>query len=511
MLNSFHNPDILTCIANLSSDEVFTPPNVANQMLDTLPKEIWSDKTVTFLDPVSKSGVFLREITKRLVKGLENDFPDIEERIQHILKNQVFGLGITQLTSDISRRTLYCSKKANGEYSIVKFGDEEGNLKYIDSQHFWADGKKCAYCGVNKKLYQRNKGLESYAYSFIHEDKPEEAFNMKFDVIIGNPPYQMNDGGGMGASAMPIYQKFVEKAIKLSPTYISMIVPSRWFAGGRGLKDFRKKMLADKRMQEIHDFIDASDCFPGVEIKGGVNFFLWNKNFDGDCTVHTYESSQLKSKMKRPLMFEGTDVFIRYNDSIEIFKKIKSFEEKSFSQLVSGNDPFGFDIRVSPTDYRRVKPKYALKKSNESILFYYNNWSKEGIGYISEKEVNKNHHLINEIKILVPKAVGSGDASTDEIKPFIVESSSCCSETYLVIKCSSKKEAENICSYIKTKFFHFLVTLLKNTQGAYQKVYELVPQQNFDESWTDKKLYKKYGLSQNQIDYIENLVWPNED
>jgi len=511
MLSSFHNPDILTCLANLSSDEVFTPPNVANQMLDTLPKELWSDKTVTFLDPVSKTGVFLREITKRLLSGLETEIPDIEERLEHILKNQVFGIGITRLTSEISRRTLYCSKKANGEYSIVNFDDDEGNLRYFESQHFFADGVKCRYCGANKKLYQRDKGLESYAYSFIHEEKLKELFNMKFDVIIGNPPYQMTDGGH-GSSATPLYDKFIETAKKLKPRFITMIVPSRWFAGGRGLDSFRKSMLNDKSLKELHDFPNSSDCFPGVEIKGGVNYFLWDKDYQGDCIINTYDGKNIISNAKRPLLLEGTDIFIRQNEGLDILKKVLFFKENSFSKLVSNNDPFGFDVRQK-NSMKREKPVFSLEKFKGSVNFYYFTWHKLGLGYINNENITKNKELITKHKIFITQNYGAGEGYPHQIinKPFIPHLNSCCTETYLSIGPFENEEiSKNVLSYIETKFFRFLVMLKKNTQGAYKKVYEFVPAQDFFKKWTDEELYKKYSLTEVEIETIENMIKPME-
>ena len=491
-----YNPDILNCLANLSSDEVFTPPNIATKMLDLLPQELFSNPNAKFLDPFSKSGVFLREIAKRLLKGLESQIPDLQERIDHIMHHQLYGIGITELTAYMSRRSLYCTARANSKHSVTHFPDEDGNIFFEEISHTWDKNRKCTYCGVNEKDFgdEQREGLSKYAYPFIHNLNPYE--NMNFDVIIGNPPYQISDGGPQ-SSAKPIYHKFIQQAMKMNPRYLCMIVPSRWFSGGKGLDEFRDEMLSDRRLKEIHDYSDSSDVFSGVEIKGGINYFLWQKDYEGDCLIKTYEKGECISEMKRPLKEEGLDTLIRYNEAIPILRKVQAQQEKSFSELVSSRKPFGFDSKI----------KGKKEPFKDAVKIYVNG----GIDYIKKEEVPQNEHWIDAHKVIVPYAVGSGDSRRDKVNPIYAESNTCCSETYLVIgPFRDKNRCENVISYIQTKFFHFMLTLKKNTQHTTKNTYQFGPQQKFDKPWTDTELYKKYSLTEEEIAYIEKMVRPME-
>jgi hypothetical protein len=341
--------------------------------------------------------------------------------------------------------------------------------------------------------------------------------NMKFNAIVGNPPYQVMDGGGTGSSAVPVYDKFVDIAKKANPEYFSMIMPSRWFSGGRGLDEFRDRMLNDNSINKIHDFLKAGDCFPNVEIKGGVCYFLWDKNYNGECEVNTHNGN-LISKTTRSLLEVGADTFIRHNEAISIMNKVKSKKESSFSNLISANDPFGFDVRED-NSYKRVRHNFETTYKEGDISVYYYGWQSQGVGYVSEKEITKNIELVKKFKVYISKAYGAGEVYPHQIinTPLFGDKNTCCTETYLAIGPFETKElTENVTSYMKTKFFRLLVLLIKNTQNAMKKVYKFVPLQDFtstsDIDWSqsvpdiDRQLYAKYGLSDEEVAFIEGMI-----
>ncbi len=452
-----------------------------NQILDLLPVELWSNPDAKFLDPVCKSGVFLREMAKRLIVGLEPVFPDLQERANHIYRYQLFGLAITELTGLLSRRSVYCSKVANGRYSVCSdFEDEQGNIVYGRVEHDWRGGK-CGFCGASQEVYERGDALESYAYQFIHADDPSCFFNnMKFDVIVGNPPYQLSDGGAQ-ASAKPLYHKFIEQAKKLNPRYLSMIVPSRWFSGGKGLDDFREEMLSDKRLTKVVDYFDSNECFPGVDISGGVCYFLWERDREKTCEITTIRSGE-KSTMERPLLEIDNDSFIRFNEAISIYRKIKSLKEERFNKHISSRKPFGITTNAK-----------GNKQNGEDTIKIF---SFPENGFIKRNLVKQNESWINEYKVYISYAYGERGAFPYLVigKPFLGEPNTCCTETYLVIRpFDSLQKCENVISYMRTRFFRFLVLLKKNTQHATSKVYSLVPIQDFNESWTDEKRNRPKG------------------
>lgn len=538
-----HNPDVLTCIANLSNDEVFTPPEFANQMLDTLAiawadasdgADIWADPNVTFLDPFTKSGVFLREIVRRLTDGLILEIPDLAERVDHILTKQVFGIGITQLTSLLARRSVYCSKFANGPHSIAKsFTTEGGSIWFERTEHTWGGGKrefrvdpltseeiavytnrKCIYCGASESDYARGDDLETHAYAFIHTDdikaRIAELFgdNMQFDVIIGNPPYHLSDGGGNGSSASPIYQLFVEQAKKLDPRFLTMIVPSRWFTGGKGLDEFRESMLSDGRVRRLNDYPISADVFPANAPKGGVCAFLWSRDSPGTCEVTTHFQGT-ESTSARPLLEPGADVFIRFDEGLSVLQKVAAVEgpgsrslalpdHRRFRDLVSVRRPFGFSSKF--------RGRNAARSGDLRLL------QKGGVGYVGREEVQTGLNLVDSWKVFVGFAApGTGDKDTYPHRiistPFLGEPGTVSTETYLAIgPFDSRAEAENALAYLSCRITRFLILLHKPSQNTTRNVYTFVPTQDWSVPWTDDLLRERYGITNEEMAFIDKVV-----
>lgn len=515
------NPDVLSCIANLSNDEVFTPPEFANRMLDTLAEawaadndgaSIWADSSVTFLDPCAKSGVFLREIAKRLIAGLEEEIPDLQERVDHILTKQVFGIAITQLTALLARRSLYCSKHATGDHSVAKsFENDAGNVWFERMDHHWKKDR-CRFCGSPRSLFDRKLELENHAYAFVHTDEIEGFLqsifgeDMQFDVVIGNPPYQLS-ADEAGQNVMPIYNLFVEQAKKLEPRFISMVTPSRWMAGGKYLDQFRSDMLGDRHLAALVDFPNAAEMFPSVGINGGISYFLWDAAHNGDCAVSAFRGGVENGPHLRRL--DEFDVLIRDIRSVAILRKVQAFAEASFSELVSPRDPFGPALSSNFKDHHSDQRKGDLR-------LHYNAGTKRQTAWVSPKHVTKNLHLVDAWKVLIPKA-GSGrereKTGVDLVlsPPLLAAPSSVCTLTYVVAgPFEDRKEAESVFSYIKTKFFRFLVSLRKISQDAPRGVYDFVPQQTWSGDWKDRDLYEKYGLSEEEIEFVESVIRPME-
>ncbi len=499
MIQTNYNPDVLSCLANLSNDEVFTPPNLVNQILDLLPKEIWKNKDAKFLDPVSKSGVFLREIAKRLMIGLEKQIPDKQKRINHIYTTQLYGIAITELTSLLSRRSVYCSKTANGKYSVCdEFKNEQGNIVYERLQHTWESGK-CSHCGASKEVYDREDALETYAYPFIHTDITKKIFkNMKFDVIVGNPPYQLSDAGH-GRSASPIYQKFIQQAKKLNPRYLTMIIPARWYAGGKGLDEFRAEMLADKRIRKLVDFENSNDVFPGVDVAGGICYFLWDRDNQGLCEVENLING---NKVKSERALNEFPILIRHSQAIPIIRKILEKKEnrgKRLSDVVSSRKPFGL-----PTNY-------APKNSGIPCWFI----QRIGLKYASKNDVADDNKLLDKWKLLVPPAPIAGQ--TDFSKPVgfyydgntrIAKPGECCTESFIVAGAfSTEMEVLSFKSYLFTKIARFLLLQTVVSQHVTKDKFIFIPDLGkYEGEYTDKMLIKRWGITSDEWSFIDSKI-----
>jgi site-specific DNA-methyltransferase (adenine-specific) len=507
------NPDVLTCIANLSNDEVFTPPEFAGRMLDTLAEawardhggaNLWADASVRFLDPCTKSGVFLREITRRLNEGLAEQMPDLNERVDHILTKQVFGIAITELTALLARRSVYCSKHASGKHSIAKsFTSDSGNIWFERMEHTWVNGK-CKYCGASQSTLDRGEGLETHAYAFIHTDdikaRIAEIFgdDMQFDVIIGNPPYQLSDSG-FGRSASPIYHKFLEQAKLLSPRYLTMVIPSRWFAGGKGLDDFREDMLSDARIRKLVDFENSSELFAGVDVAGGICYFLWDRDHPGLCEVVNIQGNE-KIVVNRPLNEFST--LIRDSRAVPIVRKVLAMKEnngKMLSSVVSSRKPFGL-----PTNY----PPKA-----KGIPCWFT--QKIGLKFADKADINDSGNLLEKWKLLIPPAPIAGQ--TDFSKPVgfyytgntrIAKPGECCTESWLVA-CAFDTEEEVISfrSYLFTKIVRFLLLQTVVSQHVTREKFVFVPDLGeYRGTYTDDLLRKRWRITEDEWALIDSKI-----
>ena len=500
-----HIPDILDCLAQLSNDEVPTPPKLARAMLDLLPAEVWSNPDYKWLDPGCKSGVFLREVAARLLEGLAEWQPDFAKRREHIFRHMLYGSSVTEMTGQIARRSVYYSRDASSEHSVVCFDSEAGNIAFVPTKHTFNHGR-CAVCGAPEDL-ERGDKRENYAYAFIHGTYPtKEMSAMKFDVIVGNPPYQIGTEGH-GATASTVYNKFVEKAIDVNPRYVVMITPSRWFSGGKGLDGFRDRMINERHIKAIVDNPKVYDCFPGVKIEGGVSYFLWDRSHNGNCDFSIRVDGQITSTVKRDLR-DGDGVVVRDNRAINIIRKTKKLTDLRVEDVSSVTKPFGLTMR---SNY----PGSVPEPFDGAVPLIYGT----KIGYSRTNQIQRNHDWIDCWKVLLPMAFGDvGGSYSDDSgiakftvlgEPIALAPGSACTQTYFIPGMfNTRVETENFAYYLATKFVRFLVLQRKTTQHVTPDRFRFVPMLDMKRRWTDEDLYDRFKLTREERDYVEKTIKP---
>ena len=498
---------LFACFKNPDKETVLTPWRVVNmhmsdclggydfydeaheQMVDDprfvdrgkVTADTFANAVARVLEINSKTGLYPLYVTYSIFRSRcatcseeELDDSKLQQLWEATVRDNVFVICKTPMAKQITRRTL------------VGYRDISVNAHYFDDLINMMNNKPQQFVArVLKPSYWKQEGV-----------KP-----MKFDAVVGNPPYQvLTAGDDNGAQAKPVYQQFVMQAINLNADYVSMITPSRWFSGGWGLDDFRNMMISCNHVALLHDYQVSTDLFGGVQIKGGISYFLYDGNFDGKCLFYSHPNKEEVSFSERYLKEEGCEVLIRYNQLVTIYEKVQKLEHFiTFSSIVSGRSPFGFNTN-----------HHGSPNNEPGSVPYY---ERDGYTYMSRNSVSRNEDYIDKYKVYISKAYGAGEGFPHQIinTPVIGEAGTICSGTYLVVgPFEDRTQAMNALNYMKTKFFRSLVLINKISQDSYAKVYDSVPMQDFSKPWTDAELYKKYVLTEEEIAFIESMIKPME-
>ena len=482
--------DIFEYIPPQANNQIFTPKRVVRMMIDMLEKEnpgIFNSTTNTFIDLYMKSGMYITEIVRRIFDQTRDQYPSDTACITHILENQVYGFAPSPILDAITKNYI--------------FGFDDDMV--ISQEHFKEyDTIPAAKDGTLKQEINRLFN--------------PQGGDMKFTAIIGNPPYQLVDGGGTGSSAVPIYQYFVEDVKKIEPEHLVMIIPSRWFTGGKGLDSFRESMLNDDRLQVLHDFVNPGDCFPNVSIEGGVCYFLWNKGTHSLCRVYSHSSNGNTLMIERPLLEKGADVFIRQNEMVSIVRKVMDRHEISFSSIVSPRNPYNFreDFYESKKVQQDLIKVLGIQEKKRAFLSF------------PKSSINRGTDELDKYRLYISKADGAAGSIGFPVPARIIGKSeignpgTACTETFLRIgPFANKEETLNAQKYMETKFLRALIGARKG-KNMTQSTYSFAPLQDFSNSsdinWSktipeiDQQLYEKYNLSKDEIKFIEEKVAPME-